>query len=326
MPDPVLAIKNLSLSLPTKKGFVPILHAVSLSVSPGEILGLVGESGSGKSMTAFAVMRLLPGEGREKLGGSVRFLGEELTRKSEKDMQKLRGREISMIFQEPMTCLNPVFTVGRQMTDVILTHQSVSQKEAHTIARDMLASVHITDPEGVLESYPYELSGGMRQRVMIGIALSCQPKLLIADEPTTALDVTVQAKILYLIKEACAKSGAAVIFVSHDLGVISQICDAVAVMYSGHVVEAGTREDIFNAPRHPYTKALLEAVPKFRMAEGERLTAIPGIVPDASEKMGGCRFAPRCPHALSVCSERLPAGLLEGTHRVYCHALERGQL
>lgn len=326
MPGPVLAIKNLSLALPTKKGFVPILHAVSLSVAPGEILGLVGESGSGKSMTAFAVMRLLPGEGREKLGGSVCFMGEELTKKSEKEMQKLRGREISMIFQEPMTCLNPVFTVGRQMTDVIRQHQNVSKKEAHTLARDMLESVHIVNAESVLESYPYELSGGMRQRVMIGIALSCHPKLLIADEPTTALDVTVQAKILYLIKEACAKAGTAVIFISHDLGVISQICDSVAVMYSGHIVEAGSRDEIFNSPRHPYTKALMAAVPKFQMADGERLTTIPGIVPDAAEKMQGCRFAPRCPHALPACSERLPAGLVEGTHRVYCHALERGQL
>lgn len=216
--EPILSIRHLSLSLPVKKGMVSILHDVSLDVAPGQILGLVGESGSGKSMTAFAVTRLLPGGGREKLGGSIRFCGEELTEKSEKDMQAIRGRDISMIFQEPMTCLNPVFTIGRQMTDVLMTHQKISRSEAMKKAEDMLTSVHIRQAADVLRCYPYELSGGMRQRVMIGIALSCRPKLLIADEPTTALDVTVQAKILYLVREACRRLGTAVIFISHDLG------------------------------------------------------------------------------------------------------------
>ena len=264
--EPILTIRHLSLSLPVKKGMAPILHDVSLDVEPGQILGLVGESGSGKSMTAFAVTRLLPGGGREKLGGSIRFCGEELTEKSEKDMQAIRGRDISMIFQEPMTCLNPVFTIGRQMTDVIMTHQHISRAEAMKKAEDMLSSVHIRNAADVLRSYPYELSGGMRQRVMIGIALSCRPKLLIADEPTTALDVTVQAKILYLIREACRRLGTAVIFISHDLGVISEICDTVAVMYSGHIVEYGAAADVFRKPEHPYTRALMAAVPKFTVS------------------------------------------------------------
>lgn len=318
--EPVLAISHLSLSLPAKKGMVSILHDVSLTVEAGKILGLVGESGSGKSMTAFSITRLLSSGGHEKLGGSIRFGGEELTSKSEKEMQKIRGRDISMIFQEPMTCLNPVFTIGRQMTDVILTHQKVSKKEACQIAKDMLESVHIRNAEDVLESYPYELSGGMRQRVMIGIALSCKPKLLIADEPTTALDVTVQAKILYLIKEACRKLGTAVIFISHDLGVISEICDTIAVMYSGHIVEYGKAADIFAQPEHPYTKALIASVPKFTVKEGERLFAIPGIVPDPSEIMPGCRFAPRCPYATEICRTEMPKEQVAGDgHLVYCH-------
>lgn len=318
--EPVLTVSHLSLALPAKKGMVSILHDVSIKVEAGKILGLVGESGSGKSMTAFTITRLLSSGGHEKIGGSIQFCGEELTTKTEKEMQNIRGRDISMIFQEPMTCLNPVFTIGRQMTDVILVHQKVSKKEAYQVARDMLESVHIRNAEDVLACYPYELSGGMRQRVMIGIALSCKPKLLIADEPTTALDVTVQAKILYLIKEACQKLGTAVIFISHDLGVISQICDTIAVMYSGHIVEYGEEQDVFSHPEHPYTKALMAAVPKFTVKEGEKLFAIPGMVPDPSEKMDGCRFAPRCPYATDICRTMMPVDQVAGNgHLVYCH-------
>lgn len=320
--EPILSIRHLSLSLPVKKGMVTILHDVSFDVAPGQILGLVGESGSGKSMTAFTVTRLLSSNGREKVGGSILFCGEELTGKNEKEMQAIRGRDISMIFQEPMTCLNPVFTIGRQMTDVIMTHQKISRSEAMKKAEDMLKSVHIRQAADVLRCYPYELSGGMRQRVMIGIALSCRPKLLIADEPTTALDVTVQAKILYLVREACRRLGTAVIFISHDLGVISQICDNVAVMYSGHIVESGAAEDVFRHPEHPYTRALMAAVPKFTVsaAAGDKLFAIPGIVPDPSEPMAGCRFAPRCPYATEVCRTRPPEDtVIGGNHLVYCH-------
>lgn len=233
----ILNIKNLSVSLTGKRGTVPILHDISLEVEEGHILGLVGESGSGKSMTAFAITQLLPGGRNSIVGGSINFCGQELTEKTEKEMAKFRGKEIAMIFQEPMTCLNPVFTVGRQMTDVIMTHQQVKHENATKKALEMLEKVHIRNAERVLKCYPYELSGGMRQRVMIAIALSCSPKLLIADEPTTALDVTIQAQIIFLIKDACKASGTGVVFISHDLGVVSQLCDKIAVMYAGQIVE-----------------------------------------------------------------------------------------
>ena len=322
----VLEIEHLSLSLPSKKGKVPILHDVNLTVGAGKILGLVGESGSGKSMTAFAVTRLLPGGGKAELGGSIRLMGRQLLGISEKSMEEVRGRDVSMIFQEPMTCLNPVFTIGTQMTDVIRTHEKMGKEEAEKKALVLLEEVHIRNAEDVLHSYPYELSGGMRQRVMIAIALSCKPKLLIADEPTTALDVTVQAQILYLIKEACRDLGTAVLFISHHLGVISELCDHIAVMYSGHIVESGEAKDVLSRPLHPYTKALIGALPKFT-GEGvhERLAAIPGMVPDPSEKMGGCRFAPRCSWAAADCREGLPPCLEKGNHHcVYCCHPEEG--
>lgn len=247
----ILEIENLSLALPSKKGPVPILHNVNLTVEPGKIMGLVGESGSGKSMTAFAVTRLLPGGNRAQLEGSIHLCGRQLLGISEKNMEAIRGRDVSMIFQEPMTCLNPVYTIGTQMTDVIRTHEKITKKEAHTRAVQLLRDVHIRNAEDVFDCYPYELSGGMRQRVMIAMALSCKPKLLIADEPTTALDVTVQAQILYLIKEACRERGTAVLFISHDLGVISEICDRVSVMYSGHIVETGETKDVLSSPAIP---------------------------------------------------------------------------
>lgn len=324
--DNVLEISHLSLSLPWKKGMVPILHDVNLTVGEGKILGLVGESGSGKSMTAFAVTRLLPGGGRAELGGSICLMGRELLGISEKSMEEVRGRDVSMIFQEPMTCLNPVFTIGTQMMDVIRTHEKMGKEAAAKKALSLLEEVHIRNAEDVLHSYPYELSGGMRQRVMIAIALSCKPKLLIADEPTTALDVTVQAQILYLIKEACHDLGTAVLFISHDLGVISEICDHIAVMYSGHIVESGEAKEVLSHPLHPYTKALIGALPKFT-GEGvhERLSAIPGMVPDPMEKMAGCRFAPRCSRASAICREGLPPCLEKGNHHcVYCCHPEEG--
>lgn len=281
----VLEIEHLSLSLPSKKGMIPILHDVNLEVGEGKIMGLVGESGSGKSMTAFAVTRLLPGGGKAELDGSIRLCGRQLLGLGRKSMEEVRGRDVSMIFQEPMTCLNPVFTIGTQMTDVIRTHEKISKEEAFKKAVSLLEEVHIRNAEDVISCYPYELSGGMRQRVMIAIALSCHPKLLIADEPTTALDVTVQAQILYLIKEACRNLKTAVLFISHDLGVISEICDSISVMYSGHIVESGDTASVLTEPCHPYTRALIGALPKFtREKTKERLTAIPGMVPDPSEK------------------------------------------
>ncbi len=322
----VLTISHLSLSLPVKKGMVPILHDVNIELNAGEILGLVGESGSGKSMTAFAVTRLLPGGNRADLGGSIRLCGKELMGMEEKEMEILRGRDVSMIFQEPMTCLNPVFTIAQQMVDVIRAHGDVSKAEARKQALAMLEAVHIRNAEDVLDCYPYELSGGMRQRVMIGIALSCKPKLLIADEPTTALDVTVQAKILYLVKEACENLGTAVLFISHDLGVISEICDKVSVMYSGHIVESGDTKYVLEHPLHPYTRALIAALPRFSSDRNkDKLKAIPGIVPDPSEKMGGCRFAPRCPLRAEECEQGLPPCVECGEgHRVYCRKVSGG--
>lgn len=233
---------------------------------------------------------------------------------------EVRGRDVSMIFQEPMTCLNPVFTIGTQMTDVIRIHEKISKEEAWKKALAMLEAVHIRNAEDVIFCYPYELSGGMRQRVMIAIALSCHPKLLIADEPTTALDVTVQAQILYLIKEACRNLKTAVLFISHDLGVISEICDSISVMYSGHIVESGDAASVLTEPCHPYTRALIGALPKFTGDHThDRLTAIPGMVPDPSEKMAGCRFAPRCPRASAACRQGLPPSVeIRKGHTVYC--------
>ena len=321
----ILNIKNLSVSLTGKRGTVPILHDISLEVKEGHILGLVGESGSGKSMTAFAITQLLPGGRNSIVGGSINFCGQELTEKTETELAKFRGKEIAMIFQEPMTCLNPVFTVGRQMTDVIMTHQQVNHGAATKKALEMLEKVHIRNAERVLKCYPYELSGGMRQRVMIAIALSCSPKLLIADEPTTALDVTIQAQIIFLIKEACKAAGTGVVFISHDVGVVSQRCDKIAVMYAGQIVEMGLAADVLQYPQHPYTKALLSSIPKFtpKNDADDQLYAIPGMVPDPLEIIPGCRFAPRCPYALDIChQEAPPLKELEAGHSLHCHLQE----
>ena len=318
----ILSIKNLSVSLSGKRGIVPILQNISLEVEQGHILGIVGESGSGKSMTAFAINQLLPGGRKSIVGGSISFCGEDLTEKTEKEMTKFRGKEIAMIFQEPMTCLNPVFTIGRQMKDVIMTHQKKSSKEAEKQAEDMLEKVHIRNPNRVLSCYPYELSGGMRQRVMIAIALSCSPKLLIADEPTTALDVTIQAQIIFLIKEACKAAGTGVIFISHDLGVVSQLCDTIAVMYSGQIVEIGRAADVLAHPQHPYTKALLASIPSFTPREegDDALSAIPGMVPDPLEVITGCRFAPRCSYAMDICHKEVPPlQVFADGYSLHCH-------
>lgn len=325
----ILKIKNLSVSLAGKRGIVPILQDISLEVEAGHILGIVGESGSGKSMTAFSITQLLPGGRASLVGGSINFCGQELMDKTELEMSKFRGKEISMIFQEPMTCLNPVFTIGRQMKDVIITHQKKNSQEAVNQAIEMLKKVHIADPERVLKCYPYELSGGMRQRVMIAIALSCSPKLLIADEPTTALDVTIQAQIIFLIKEACKAAGTGVIFISHDLGVVSQLCDTIAVMYSGRIVEVGRAEDVLMRPCHPYTKALLASIPSLTKNESanDKLSAIPGMVPDPLEVITGCRFAPRCASVMAICHKQTPPQqILTDGHLLHCHLQKEGEV
>lgn len=323
----ILAITDLSVALPGKSGTVPILHQVGLTIAPGEIVGLVGESGSGKSMTAFAVTRLLPGGAKSITGGSIKFNGQELTVLSEAEIAGFRGKEVAMIFQEPMTCLNPVFTIGRQISDVIITHQKVTRREAKEKALQLLGRVHIRDTARVFSCYPHALSGGMRQRVMIAIALSSSPRLLIADEPTTALDVTIQAQIIALMQEACRESGTGVLFISHDLGVVSQICDRIAVMYSGQIVESGRAEEVLNDPRHPYTKALLAAIPNFATDNGEgKLQTISGMVPEPTAILPGCRFAPRCPEAWPLCTQQVPAvTYLQNRREVRCHLTEGGK-
>lgn len=315
----LLEVKNLHTYFKTKKGIVKAVNDVTYSLDAGKTLGIVGESGSGKSVSAMSIIKLLDGNGYIE-SGEITFDGKDIRNCTEKEMYHIRGNEISVIFQEPMTSLNPVFTVERQIGETLQIHQNMSKKEARAKAVGLLADVKIPNPERVAKQYPFQLSGGMRQRVMIAMALACKPKLLIADEPTTALDVTVQAQILYLIKEACRNLKTAVLFISHDLGVISEICDSISVMYSGHIVESGDTASVLTEPCHPYTRALIGALPKFtREKTKERLTAIPGMVPDPSEKMAGCRFAPRCPRATAACGEGLPPSVeIAKGHTVYC--------
>ncbi len=274
---------------------------MSFSVQAGETLGIVGESGCGKSVTSLSIMGLIPRPPGEIVGGEIRFNGQDLTQLSDKAYRKLRGSEISMIFQEPMTALNPVFTIGNQIIDVLRRHKGLTRKQARSRAIDMLAEVGIPAPDKRVDEYPHQLSGGMRQRVMIAMALSCDPKLLIADEPTTALDVTIQAQVLELIKKLAADHGTAVILITHDLGVVAETCDRAAVMYCGKIIEQGPVDSLFNQPRHPYTAGLLASVPRIRPDRLERLPTIPGIVPDLLDLPQGCRFRDRCGQALERC-------------------------
>ncbi|MFG6149883.1 ABC transporter ATP-binding protein [Halobacillus sp. B23F22_1] len=300
----LLEVNNLVTSFRTAGTKLSAVRDVSFSVNSGETLCIVGESGCGKSITTLSLMGLLPQNG-EITSGSIQYRGEELTSKNEEQMRKLRGNEISMIFQEPMTALNPVFTVGYQLMEPIKLHTSLRKKEIRNKAVDLLKQVGIPDPEKRLRQYPHELSGGMRQRVMIAMALSCNPSLLIADEPTTALDVTIQAQILDLIDDLKQGLGMGVVMVTHDMGVVAEVADRVMVMYAGKVVETGAVEEIFKDPRHPYTKGLLASVPNVDDASAT-LEAIPGSLPNLNEKISGCRFHPRCPHAMDVCLEKDP--------------------
>lgn len=324
MKQTILSINNLTVDLPVGREKLRVLHGISFDVFAGEIVGLVGESGSGKSVTASAIMQLLPGGAKAISGGSIQFNGEDLVQKSEKGMRAIRGQEIAMIFQEPMTSLNPVFTIGYQFVDILRAHRPGTKKDALEHALAMLKAVRIPDPERVLTSYPYELSGGMRQRVMIAMAQSCSPQLLIADEPTTALDVTIQAEILRLLQAAVQTTGSAAIFISHDLGVVSQLCQRVIVMYAGEIVECGQVDTILQDPRHPYTQALLHSIPDFSTAAGQ-LCAIPGSVPGPRSAVAGCRFHPRCAVSQDICYQESPkTTLLASGHRVRCWNLEKG--
>ncbi len=308
---PLLAVQDLSVEFVTEQGPATVVDHVSFSVAPGEVVALVGESGSGKTVTSLAVMRLVASPPGRITSGSVRLDGRDLLDLSFNDMRALRGSEIAMVFQDPMTSLNPAFTVGTQLVDTIRQHTDLSRSAARTRARELLEMVGIPDPERRLKDYPHQMSGGMRQRALLALALSCEPRLLIADEPTTALDVTVQAQILDLLRALQARLDMAVVFVTHDLGVVADLCSRVIVMYAGQVVEEAPVEELFASPRHPYTAGLLAAIPQ-RGVEGERLASIPGVVPPPSDMPSGCRFHPRCPYAVDACTstvvELLPAG------------------
>ena len=303
----LLEINNLHTYFDTKKGLIKAVNGVSLSIEEGRTLGVVGESGSGKSQTAMSILKLF--ENNQKIyEGEIKFEGKVISELSEKEMQKIRGNDISVIFQEPMTSLNPVFTVNRQISEVLMLHQGLNKKEAEARSIEMLKQVKIANPETVNKSYPFQLSGGMRQRVMIAMALACKPKLLIADEPTTALDVTIQAQILKLMNELKAETGTAIMFITHDLGVINQMADDVAVMYCGQVVETAPVDNIFMDSEyiHPYTEGMLTSIPRLNTKRGEKLDVIPGSVPHPLALPQGCKFAPRCKYATEKCRNEEP--------------------
>jgi len=318
MKTPLLEVRSLSVQFQTDEGLVRAVEEVSFEVYPGEILSLVGESGCGKSVTALSILRLIPTPPGKIAGGEVLFNGRNLLSLREEEMEKVRGNEISMIFQEPMTSLNPVFTIGDQIMEALILHQGLDKKEARKKAIEMLDRVKIPSPEMRVDAYPHQLSGGMRQRAMIAIALSCQPDLLIADEPTTALDVTIQAQVLRLLKEIQKEMGMAVILITHDFGVVSEIADRVAVMYAGRIMEQGSIEAIFEEVRHPYTQGLLNSLPQLEEKK-RRLYAIPGQVPDATDLPGGCKFHPRCYLMIEDCKkEDPPLFQVDGGHYSRC--------
>ena len=325
MSNKLLEIKDERLSFFTPAGEVKALNGVSFTMNEGEVLGIVGESGSGKSVTAYSIMGLTAYPGR-LVGGSIWFNGHEIEKMTEKEMRKIRGNEVSIIFQDPMTSLNPVYTIGNQITETIRLHTGKSQKEATARAKELLELVGITEPDKRLKQYPHELSGGMRQRVMIAIALACEPKLLIADEPTTALDVTIQAQILELMQELRAKLGMSIIMITHDLGVVASMCEKIAVMYAGHIVEYGTADEIFYNPSHEYTKGLIKSIPKLNVEQTERLVPIEGQPVDLLNPPAGCPFAPRCSSCMKVCLDRMPPKTeLSDTHYSHCWLFQKNE-
>ena len=325
MSEYLVNIKNERLSFFTPAGEVKALNDVSLHLKEGEVLGIVGESGSGKSVTAYSLMGLTAYPGR-LMGGSIEFNGHEIDKMNEAQMRKIRGEEISLIFQDPMTSLNPVYTIGNQICEMILLHTKKTKQEARERAKELLTLVGINEPEKRLKQYPHELSGGMRQRVMIAIALACEPKLLIADEPTTALDVTIQAQILELMMELKKKLGMAIIMITHDLGVVASMCDRIAVMYAGKVVEYGTTDDIFYRPSHEYTKGLLRSIPRLDEKEKTRLVPIEGSPVDMLNPPAGCPFAPRCESCMKICLRQMPEYTdLSDIHYSACWLLQKAE-
>jgi peptide/nickel transport system ATP-binding protein len=322
MAERLLDVKNLKTYFFTDEGVVRAVDGVDLRIDKGETLGIVGESGCGKTVTALSIMRLIPQPPGRIVEGEIRYNGQSLLELPPAQMRKVRGKEISMIFQEPMTSLNPVFTVGEQIAEAVRLHEKLGRRKAMEKTVDMLRLVHIPNPERRVKEYPHQLSGGMRQRVMIAMALSCNPKLLIADEPTTALDVTIQAQILELLNELKAKLRMAVMLITHDMGVIAETAQRVVVMYAAKVAEEAPVVELFKEPLHPYTQGLLRSIPRIDVAATQklRLETIPGVVPTIKGDIApGCRFAPRCPHVMAVCTEKDPVlKEVKSGHKVAC--------
>ncbi len=323
--EKVLEIRDLCVDFKTAEGVVHAINHLSYDLHKGEKLGIVGESGSGKSVSSLGIMQLIPNPPGQIVGGSILYRGKDLVKATEKDMQGIRGNEISMIFQEPMTSLNPIIKCGRQIAEALILHRGMKKKDAMEEAVRMMQAVGIANPEARANEYPHQMSGGMRQRVMIAAALACQPQILIADEPTTALDVTIQAQILDLIKDLNEQMGASVIFITHDLGVVRQLCDTVIVMYTGKIVEQAPVQELFTEPKHPYTIGLLNAIPKITK-DRPPLETIEGMVPNPLERIEGCSFWPRCPYATERCKKEIPSMTdISDTRKVRCFRYGDGQ-
>ena len=317
----VLEVKDLVVTFRVDKKEYEVIRGVSFDVHENETVCMVGESGCGKSVTTLAVMDLLPNNGRV-VSGSIRLNGQELTAMSAKERSALRGKQMGMIFQEPMTALNPLLTIGRQMTEGLMLHLGMSKKEAYAAAVEYLEKVGIANPEDRMKQFPFQLSGGLRQRIMIAMTMAVQPSLLIADEPTTALDVTIQKQVLVLLNKLKKDVSTGVLFITHDLGVVAELADRVVILYSGRKVEEGSINDIFSAPLHPYTVGLMKAVPNVDEDEFD-IQPIPGVFPNITEEIGGCRFHPRCPYATDRCRSELPAEIeIAPGHTVSCHKVE----
>ncbi len=321
----VLQVKDLVVHYETEDATVQAVNGISLSIAKKRTIGLVGETGAGKTTTALSILNLVPDPPGKIKHGEIFLDGVDVLKMSKEELEKMRGNDVAMIFQDPMTALNPVMSVGEQIGESLMLHQNISKKEAFEQAKEMLKLVGIAESRA--GDYPHQFSGGMKQRVIIAIALACNPKLLIADEPTTALDVTIQAQVLELMKKLIKEKEMSMLLITHDLGVVAEVCEDVAVVYAGHVVEIGTADDVFNHMRHPYTEGLFESLPNLKK-RGEKLYSIRGLMPDPSDLPPGCAFAPRCPYATAACDEAIPALTSVGdskTHRVACRAYENAE-